>query len=140
MATASKQPLGRRLRFQMRVHRFFLSCLLFAIGVFLTTLAAGDLTPLSNYPPFSWINPYTATPTINYNLAFVVFGPIIVIVGSYFVAAYVLARRRFEHLMLTRSKAEFLRNLPEIEDLLWDLTPADEVRYGVKKGELRIRR
>ena len=74
----------------------FLSCLLFAIGVFLTTLAAGDLTPLSNYPPFSWINPYTATPTINYNLAFVVFGPIIVIVGLDFVAAYVLARRRFE--------------------------------------------
>jgi hypothetical protein len=42
--------------------------------------------------------------------------------------------------MVTKSKAEFLRNLPEVEDLLWDLTPADEVRYLDKKAELRIRR
>jgi hypothetical protein len=140
MGTASKAPFGRRLRYQMRVHRYFLSCLLLGIGILLTALAAGDLTPLGNYPPFSAINPVTAPPNVNYNLAFVVIGPIIVIVGAYFVGAYTLARRRFEYLMLTRSKAEFLRNLPELEDLLWDLTPADEIRYSVKKGELRIRR
>ena len=42
--------------------------------------------------------------------------------------------------MVTKSKAEFLRNLPDLEDLLWDLTPADEQRYIEKKAELRIRR
>jgi hypothetical protein len=42
--------------------------------------------------------------------------------------------------MLTKSKAEFLRNIPEIEDLLWDLTPNDEVRYETKRAELRVRR
>jgi hypothetical protein len=103
-------------------------------------LAVGGLTGLANYPPFSDIDDTTIQPNVNYNLVFVVVGPILAIVGAYFLAAYILARRRFEHLMSTRSKAEFLRNLPEIEKLLWDLTPADEVRYANKKAELRIRR
>jgi len=42
--------------------------------------------------------------------------------------------------MVTKSKAEFLRNIPELEDLLWELTPADEIRYEQKKSELRVRR
>jgi len=70
----------------------------------------------------------------------VIVGPIVAIVGAYLVGAYYIARARFEHLMLTKSKAEFLRNLPDLEDLLWDLTPADEQRYIEKKTELRIRR
>ena len=67
-------------------------------------------------------------------------GPIVSIIGGYMVGAYSVARRRFEHLMLTKSKAEFLRNIPELEDLLWDLTPYDEVRYENKRSELRVRR
>jgi hypothetical protein len=42
--------------------------------------------------------------------------------------------------MVTRSKAEFLRNIPEVEDLLWDLTPEDERRYAQKLSDLRLRR
>jgi hypothetical protein len=120
-----------------------LSILLFLIGIALTTLAVGDLSPLSATAPFPVINGYTdqsANGGVNYNLAFVILGPIVIIIGAYFVGAYVLARRKFEHLMLTKSKAEFLRNLPEIEDLLWELTPKDGIRYERKKTELKIRR
>jgi hypothetical protein len=42
--------------------------------------------------------------------------------------------------MVTKSKAEFLRNIPELEEILWDLTPIDEVRYETKRAELRVRR
>ncbi len=42
--------------------------------------------------------------------------------------------------MVTKSKAEFLRNIPELEELLWDLTPSDEDRYQRKRAELRVRR
>ncbi|MGI0141006.1 MAG: hypothetical protein ACREBT_07700, partial [Thermoplasmata archaeon] len=62
------------------------------------------------------------------------------IIGAYLVGAYLVARRRFEQLMRSRSKAELLRNLPEIEELLWDLTPADQQRYLAKCVEFRIRR
>jgi len=138
---AGPEPLGRRLRRFLRSQRAIFSVIVLVIGVFLSVLAVGAFTPLASAAPFTSINAVTAPPSgPNYNLVFVLAGPIISIIGAYLVGAYYLARRRFEHLMVTRSKAEFLRNLPEVEDLLWDLTPRDEVRYLDKKAELRIRR
>jgi ABC-type phosphate transport system permease subunit len=134
-------PFERRFRHALRTHRAALSVLVLAIGTLLTVLALGYFTPLSSSFPFSAINSETnpsAGP--NYNLLFVIVGPIIVIVGAYLVGAYFSARQKFEHLMLTKSKAEFLRNIPEIEKLLWDLTPRDEVRYDQKRAELRLPR
>ncbi|MCI4339696.1 MAG: DUF3198 domain-containing protein [Thermoplasmata archaeon] len=143
MAEDERPTFGHRVRFFLRSQRFPLSIVVLAIGILLTVLAAGDLTPLSTGPGFPSINPYTDQTGAggpNYNLAFVLLGPIITIVGAYLVGAYYLARRRFEHLMTTKSKAEFLRNIPDLEDLLWDLTPNDETRYEEKKAELRVRR
>jgi hypothetical protein len=135
-----KQTYDRRIRDWFRRNRFAVSLIVFAVGVLLTVLAAGDLTPLSSVAPFTTINMATAAPNgPNYNLAFVVIGPIVSIVGAVLVGGYVLSRRRFEHLMKTKSKAEFLRNLDQIEELLWDLTPADEQRYLDKRAEFRLR-
>ena len=133
-------PIGRRLRRGMRTYRAPISIFVLAVGIFLTILAVGFFTPLSSAYPFNAINAETNTPNANYNLVFVIVGPIIVIVGFYLVGAYYVARRKFEHLMLTKSKAEFLRNIPELEDILWDLTPADESRYEQKRAEFRLRR
>jgi len=140
---AEEVPFGRRLRHFARTQRFILSAIVLAIGILLTVLAVGAFTPLSSFGPFPSIDAATdqsGNGGPNYNLVFVVAGPIIVLIGGYLVGAYYVARHRFEHLMLSKSKAEFLRNLPEVEDLLWDLTPADEARYEQKKAELRIRR
>lgn len=138
---APTEPLGRRLRHLLRTYRIVLSVLVLAAGLVLTSLAIGYFTPVSSTPTFEQINQVTApSNTTNYNLIFVFAGPIVSIIGAYFVGAYYLARRRFEHLMVTKSKAEFLRNLPEVEDLLWELTPNDERRYADKKIDLRIRR
>ncbi len=137
---ATPIPLERRFRQGMRTHRAAISIAVFAIGIFLSVLAIGYFTPLGNAGLFSTINSYTATPTANYNLVFAIVGPIVFIVGAYLTGAYYVARRKFEHLMLTKSKAEFLRNIPDLEDLLWDLTPSDEIRYERRKVELRIRR
>jgi hypothetical protein len=133
-------PVERRLRFFFRSQRFPLSAVVFGAGVLLSILALGDFTPLSQVGVFTAINRATDTPGANYNLVFVVVGPIVSIVGAYLVGAYVVARRKFEHLMRTKSKAEFLRNVPEVESILWDLTPKDESRYFQKKADLRIRR
>jgi hypothetical protein len=139
-SAAEKLPLGSRLRRGFRAYRDVIAITVFAIGLLLSVLALGFFTPLANSYPFSAINAQTNTPTANYNLVFIVLGPIIAIVGAYMVGTYVNARRKFEHLMVTKSKAEFLRNIPELEDLLWDLKPADEYRYEEKKAELRLRR
>ena len=133
-------PFDRRLRAALRKHRAVISILVLAIGFLLSVLAVGGFTPLGQSAPFTTINHATIQPNANYNLVFVIVGPILIIIGGYLVGAYFYARRRFEHLMLTKSKAEFLRNLPEVEELLWDLTPADEVRYENKLADLRLRR
>jgi hypothetical protein len=143
MAEVERPTFGHQLRYFLRAQRFPLSIVVLAIGLLLTSLAIGDLTPLAHGPIFPSINQVTdqsGSGGTNYNLAFVIIGPIISIVGAYLVGAYYVARRRFEHLMVTKSKAEFLRNIPDLEDLLWDLTPHDEIRYEQKKSELRIRR
>ena len=140
MATSKKVSLAQRFRHGLKTYRAWVSIFVLAVGVLLTVLAAGFFTPLSTVGPFPAINAVTNTPGANYNLLFVILGPIVSIVGAYMVAAYSVARHRFEHLMLTKSKAEFLRNIPELEDLLWDLTPNDELRYEAKRAELRVRR
>jgi hypothetical protein len=134
-------PFERRFRHALRTHRAAISIFVLAVGALLTVLAVGYFTPLASAWPFSAINGATnpsAGP--NYNLLFIILGPIVIIVGAYLVGAYFTARRKFEHLMLTKSKAEFLRHIPELEKLLWDLTPRDEVRYDDKRAELRLRR
>lgn len=135
------EPWGRRFRHGMRAQRALLSLVLLGMGLALSVLAIGYFTPLSQSSFFSSINSVTfPTGGTNYNLLFVVAGPIISIVGAYLVGSYFHARRRFEHLMLTKSKAEFLRNIPELENLLWDLTPHDEVRYQQRMADLRLKR
>jgi hypothetical protein len=139
-AATATVPFSRRFRFALRTYRAWIADFVLGVGALLTVLAVGFFTPLANSWPFTAINSATNTPSANYNLVFVVVGPIVVIVGAYLVGSYYTARAKFEHLMFTKSKAEFLRNIPELEDLLWELTPADEVRYEEKKTELRIRR
>ncbi|HTZ61844.1 MAG TPA: DUF3198 domain-containing protein [Thermoplasmata archaeon] len=139
-AAAVEVPVGRRFRHGLRTYRAEISGFVFAVGIAMTVLAIGFFTPLANSWPFTTINGATNTPTANYNLVFIVLGPIVTIAGAYLVGSYVVARRKFDHLMVTKSKAEFLRNIPELEDLLWELTPADEIRYEQKKSELRVRR
>jgi hypothetical protein len=133
-------PYDRRLRYGLRTYRDWISDFVLAVGIFLTALAVGFFTPLSNSWPFTVIDSATNTPSANYNLVFVIVGPIVIIAGAYLVGSYYVARAKFEHLMVTKSKAEFLRNIPELEDLLWELKPVDEVRYEQKKVELRVRR
>jgi hypothetical protein len=137
---ADRVPLSRRFRHGLRTYRAWVSDFILAAGILLTMLAIGFFTPLASWGPFPSINAATNTPSANYNLVFAIVGPIIVIAGAYLVGSYYVARAKFEHLMLTKSKAEFLRNIPDLEDLLWELTPQDEVRYENKRAELRVRR
>ena len=135
-------PWGQRARRWFRVWRFPVAALVFAAGIVLSVLAFAAFTPLGSIWPFSVVVAATTAGSSgeNWNLWFVVLGPILVIIGAYLVGVYVVARRRFEELMRSKSKAELLRNIPEMEELLWDLTPRDQDRYLAKCTELRVRR
>jgi len=139
-AEAEELPFTSRLRDWARGQRAVISLTVLAIGFILLILALGEFTPLAHSYPFTTIDSVTAGSGGDYNLVFVILGPILIIAGGYLVGAYFSARQKFEHLMLTKSKAEFLRNIPELEELLWELTPQDQVRYEQRLSELRLRR
>jgi hypothetical protein len=134
-----------RWRYQLRRWRFPISALVLGVGAALSLIAFAAWSPLINQYPFSAFvpglkgadGPSGTGP--DWTLPLVVVGPIMAVLGIYLVLSYLTARRRFEHLMRSKSKAEFLRNLPEVEDLIWELTPDDEERLLRKKQELRIR-
>jgi hypothetical protein len=149
-----KQPLSYRARRFIRSIRFPISLVVLIVGAFLGITAFAAYSPLIVDQPFSsyvpqlmgadcpaaYTPPCPASPTgTDWTLLFIVLGAILIIAGLYLTVSYVLARQRFEHLMKTKSKAEFVRNLPEAEDLLWDLLPKDEIRLAQKKQELRVR-
>jgi lipopolysaccharide export LptBFGC system permease protein LptF len=144
MPVEKAESLGQRFRRGLRTYRYIIAILIFAAGILLVALALGDfLGPIAANSVVKTINGLTdQSPNggPNYNLAFAILGPITFIVGAYLTGAYVIARRKFEHLMETKSKAEFLRNIPELEQILWDLTPVDERRYLAKRSDLKIRR
>jgi hypothetical protein len=139
------QTLYSRLRFFALTHRFVLSLIVLVVGLVLSIIALAAWTPLGNTAAFSGFVPNlkgTDGPTgsgPDWSLVMAVIGPIMTIIGGYLVGNYLIARQRFEHLMKTRSKAEFLRNVSEVEDLIWDLTPADHSRLIRKKQEFKIR-
>ena len=137
--------LYSRIRYWSLTNRFALSLLVLVVGGILTAIAIAAWTPLISSPLFSGFVPGlkgTDGPSgsgPDWTLAMAIAGPILVIVGGYLAGSYIIARERFEHLMKTRSKAEFLRNVPEVEDLIWDLTPRDHERLIRKKQEFKIR-
>ena len=140
-SSSSGWPLAARL--WLRTYRSPLAAVVLAVGVALCVLAFASFSPLGSVWPFSTIDYYTnqaGRGGVNYNLAFAIVGPIVLIIGAYLVGAYLVARGRFEQLMRSKSKAEFLRNLPEMEELLWELTPQDHTRYLEKCAEFRVRR
>ena len=143
--TPPKLTFYSHLRYWSLTNRFVLSLVVLVAGGILSTIAIAAWTPLLSSPLFSGFvpglkgtdGPSGAGP--DWTLAMAIVGPILVIVGGYLATSYILARERFEHLMKTRSKAEFLRHVPEVEDLIWDLTPRDHERLIRKKQEFKIR-
>ncbi len=139
--------LSTRLRRGLRTYRFAISIAvtivglaLFFIGLFAWTPLGSPSGPLAGLEqPLLGPDGNTGATGPDWTLAMLPGGGLMALIGGYLVGVYVIARRRFEHLMKTKSKAEFLRNVTEAEDLLWDLTPEDEIRLVRKKLELKIR-
>jgi hypothetical protein len=155
-ATGAPGPdLSSRLKRGARTYRFAISIAVAVIGWAIFFLGLLAYTPIGATGPLSpieqsllgggcsggpnYVNGACTSTAPNWTLAMLPAGGILGLIGTYLAITYEVARRRFEHLMKTKSKAEFLRNVIEAEDLLWDLTPEDEIRLVRKKQELKIR-
>ncbi|GEM_PF-617540 len=130
--TKDKVKAFARMIRKLRDLRFEISLLFLVIGVALTIIAffspAGDKTPAFLYGVVSAVG--------NWYLWFWVVGPLMVIGSSWYAYDYIKKRRMFENLMNTNSKAKFLENLPDLEDVVWYLKEKDRIRLAQKKKKL----
>lgn len=67
-----------------------------------------------------------------------IIAPFIFIAGSWYFCSYCIKCRRFRTLISTGSKAVFIKNLPELEDLVSGLPKKYTNELATKKKELNL--
>lgn len=115
--------------------RLELSYVIFALGIFITLLAAlhyfvGDALPgASSILSFvgRWI------------VWFVVLGPLLTIVGGWYFVDILRKRREFETLINVHSKAHFVRDQARLEELAWYLPSEYHRRFVNRKRDWKIK-
>jgi hypothetical protein len=69
----------------------------------------------------------------------VIISPIILVTSGFYLGDNILKRRKFNKLINTTSKANFVRNLDDIEYLAWKLTEKHAAIVDEKKREFNIK-
>lgn len=75
-----------------------------------------------------------------YDLCLLPLGILLVMFTGYYMGDQIVMRRKFNTLIDTESKARFLENQEELEELAWKLSTKHERIVVDKKKELKIRR
>lgn len=152
---APREEFATKIKRVLRTYRFPISVVVAVLGFVIFFFGLFAWTPLASSGPLenleqsllgqgctagsNFVSGSCTSTSPDWTLAMLPGGGLLGAIGAYLAVTYTVARRRFEHLMKTKSKAEFLRNVTEAEDLLWDLTPEDEIRLVRKKQDLKIR-
>ncbi|MDD1746839.1 MAG: hypothetical protein LUQ16_03665 [Methanomassiliicoccales archaeon] len=69
----------------------------------------------------------------------IVIGVIVFIIGIYLLASYLKLTAQFDRFMKVTSRAEFKRDLDEVEYLAWRLPSRYAKRLGKKKEEIGVK-
>lgn len=105
------------------------------IGLILTiisfTYAYADARP-------SWLNGYNSIvnkPEGNYNLILFIAGPLMLLIGGFYFGEQIVLRRRFERMIDTPKKSEFVSRRRDLEDLAKRLPDGFGKRIKQKENE-----
>lgn len=74
----------------------------------------------------------------HYDLCVFPLGILVILFAGWYMGADIAKRARFNKLMSTESKSEFLENMDEIEKMAWELSSKHEMMVVEKKEELGI--
>ena len=120
-------------------HKRSLWALIALIGIVAMILGLLELLVLFDIGMPDWSEPPLMN-HIGYGSWFFVFiGGIVTILGWMYFHDYNKKHKRFEELMETNSKASFIRNIVEIEELAIDLGPEYEERVIDKRKSLKVK-
>jgi hypothetical protein len=74
----------------------------------------------------------------HYDLCLFPLGILVLLFAGWYMGSGFVKRTRFNKLIETESKSEFIENMDEIEELAWDLSSKHEMMVVEKKEELGI--
>ena len=68
-----------------------------------------------------------------------IFAPFILIAGIWYFFDQIMARKKFNKLVSPNSKANFVKNIGEIEEVVWKLSIKYRERFEEKKKKFKIK-
>jgi len=122
-----------------REHMLMLSAVLFGAGIIMTVI--GFLWY------FTFIQSNILNPSLeefskklgNWGWWILIPAPFVLIAGGWYFSDQLLARRKFSEIISTNSKASFVKNVGEIEGVVWKLPKKYEVKFEEKKKKFKIK-
>ena len=116
-----------------------LSAILFVVGIIMMTV--GVLWY------FTLIQPTIANTSLewfaeklgNWGWWILISAPFILIVGIWYLFDQIMVRKKFNKLVSPNSKANFVKNISEIEESIWKLSGRYRERFEEKKKKFKIK-
>jgi|OpeIllAssembly_1097287.scaffolds.fasta_scaffold1396216_1 hypothetical protein len=109
------------------------------IGTVMLLLGGWELLSFFEIDPFTDYEPPLLIKIEEWGWALVIIGGILMIFGFLYYHDYNKSFKRFEELMGTESRANFVKNLDEIEQLALELGPEFERRVMEKRERYRVK-
>lgn len=129
-----------------RNHVLEIGSVVLVVGLVLTILSFTDNWV---HPAPAWLtwyhnltHPASVSGSANgdYNLIALIVGPILLIMGGFYVGEQVVLRRRFERMLDTPQKSEFAKRRRDLEDLAKRLPSNFEDKIEKKESEFKSKR
>ena len=122
-----------------REHMLRLSAFLFGVGIIMTVIGglwyftfiqSGIVnTPIEGF----------AEKVGEWGWWILIFAPFILTAGIWYFFDQIMARKKFNKLISTNSKANFVKNIGEIEEVVWKLSIKYRERFEEKKKKFKIK-
>lgn len=122
-----------------REHMLILSAVLFGIGIAMTTV--GFLWYFTFIQPSivnSSIEGFSKKPG-DWGWWILIPAPFLLIAGGWYFFDQIFARKKFDKLVSTNSKANLVRNTGEIEGIIWKIPEKYGLKFEEKKKRFRIK-
>jgi hypothetical protein len=123
-----------------RNHILEIGSIVLIVGLILTVISFTYKFVSPTPGSLSWYSDLVKRPEGDYNLFVFIVGPILLIMGIFYVGEQIVLRRRFEKMIDTPKKSEFASRRKDLEDLAKRLPSHFEDKIDAKEAEFKSKR
>jgi len=122
-----------------REYMMMLSAILFVVGIIMMTVGVlwyfTLIQPTIANTSLEWFSEKLG----NWGWWILISAPFILIVGIWYLFDQIMVRKKFNKLVSPNSKANFVKNISEIEESIWKLSGRYRERFEEKKKKFKIK-